>query len=693
MADLTIKYNYNGGSGSISDQYWSYGQTIYLSDGAGFTKPYYHLDGWATSESGAKVYNLGAPYPPSGQSGATGTMYLYAHWVIDTPNPPNMADCGRVNDNKVTVSWTTGTGSYTTWQRIYVYRQTDGGSWEQLGYVVGTSFSYTDTTTSANHYYNYRVRAWNTSGYSQYATAVTTIYMTPAAPASVTGEQTGSNDAVKLTVANSNTRNATGFEVQYRLSDSSTWTTVTPTSSTGTPVTSITINNMGGYRYYRVRNTRSTLVSAWTESALVSVITPPNAPTLISPASGAIINGASSSVPVTLKWQHNPKDGTAQTEATIMVQAQGSPPSYSSVTTAQEAIFPLPRNQSYAWSVRTKGVSADWSDWSSTQIFAIYQPPTLSITQPSSTIVEMPIAYSVSYTDNYGVFVSGTISIKLNGNTVYSENLPSTATTIGTASPISGEITTNEFLPSSGNTYTFEVTAVSSNTLSSTTSVSRAVNMGEPNHGTLSIVNDPDTGYAHMVVGWDVSTGAVSAVAASIYRVSDGQRVLIGENLPDGTGITDKYAPLNTPYKYEVVTIAASNEVASVEFDNTIETLRWFAYWGDKLAWAKWNPAGDYKIERPQKRRVHYAGRTYPVSYDGTAVDEEYTMNFTVVDYEEWTNGFNDLLRDGGRGVYKSCDGKVFHADFELTNTPKYTSLVKIGEISLKIVRIEGDVL
>lgn len=683
MATVTIKYNNNGGSGTISDQYWDYGQ-VYLSDGVGFSRSYYAIDGWALDATGAKVYALGQAWPPSGMS-PQGTITLYAHWVINGPNKPTTASVTRNSDVKATVSWTNGTGASTTYQRVYIERATDGDSWAVLSYVSGDSTYYVDTTTSANHSYQYRVRAWNSTGYSGYATTGT-IYMTPAAPASVTGEQTGSNEAVKLTVANSSTRNATGFEVQYRLTESNTWNSVTPTSSTGTPVTSITINNMGGYRYYRVRNTRGTLVSAWTESGAVNVITPPAAPTLKTPASGAVIGSTTATQSVTFEWAHNAKDGSTQTAANIRYKKSSAGSwSTATATTAQSKAITLDVGYEYVWQVQTKGAAANYSDWSATQTFALYAPPTVSITSPSGTITNMPIEYAISFSDSKGTFVSGTFYIYLNDVLQYSEPIDGT---------LQGTITAEEFLPSSGNTYNISVSATSSTTLTRVvTGLAMPVSMGEPNHGTLTIENDPDTGYSVLTVGWDENTGAVPAVSANLYRIVDGETVLLGSDLSQDSGIVDKYAPLNTPYQYKVSTVSAGDAWTSVYFDNTIETLRWFAYWGNKVAWAKWNPAGDYKIERPQKRRVHYAGRTYPVSYDGTAIDEEYSMNFTVVDYEDWSNGFNDLLREGGRGIYKSCDGKVFHADFELTNTPKYTSLVKIGEVSLKIIRIEGDVL
>ena len=142
-----------------------------------------------------------------------------------------------------------------------------------------------------------------------------------------------------------------------------------------------------------------------------------------------------------------------------------------------------------------------------------------------------------------------------------------------------------------------------------------------------------------------------------------------------------------------MITHASSTAIAVEDFDNVIETQRWFAYWGDSYAWAEWNPQGSYKFSRPDKKRVHYVGREYPVSYDGTALDEEHTIQWTVLDMHEWSNGFVQLMHDGGRGVYKSVDGKVFRADFELTNTPNYTSITRIGTVSLQIVRIDGDPL
>lgn len=192
-----------------------------------------------------------------------------------------------------------------------------------------------------------------------------------------------------------------------------------------------------------------------------------------------------------------------------------------------------------------------------------------------------------------------------------------------------------------------------------------------------------------------VHSGAADAESVSVVRVNaDGTRTQLIDRGENNTGFTDKYAPLNTPYHYEVITYAQSGAYAVETIPNTLDTLRWFAYWGDNnIAWAMWDSAGSYTLTRPEKRRVHYAGRKWPVSYDSKAMEQTHTMTWTVVDMDDWSNGFTQLMDDGGRGVYKGCDGWVFHADFEYSATPNYTSITKIGEVSLTITRIDGDAL
>lgn len=616
--------------------------------------------------------------------------------ALALPNAPTSPTATRNSDTSAAFSWTAGSGVVT---RYYVERSTDGGDYASLGYVSGSTTSYTDSSVSANHSYTYRVRAWNARGYSSYATA-STIYMTPAAPASVSGASSGGTTVI-LTISNP-ALTATGFDVQQS-TDGETWSSATVASSTGTPVTSITVTTTGGQYYFRVRNKRSSLVSDWTESALVITIMPPAPPTLTSPTSGQVISGTGTAS-VTFGWNYNPYDGSTQSAAKLRYRKDPNDAwttvtiSGSSTTSTQT----LTVGYTYTWQVKTKGAAATggpdndgYGDWSLAQTFSVYEAPSVTVTQPSGTVTTMPIQYELSYDDDYGTFVSGTISISLGGTVLYSEALPATATTMGTPSPITGEITVDEFIPSSGETYTIDVAVRSSDTLTATDTASMPVSMGEPDHGTLDISNDPETGYVSLTVGWDAGSGDDSADHANLYRITDSGRVLIAENLSDGDGIVDMYAPLNTPYQYEVVTVSSALAVFSVPFDNELDTARFFAYWNNNIAWGKWNPTGQKDYERPEKKLVHYAGRPYPVSYDGTAMGESHSISFAYIEGDgNWSASmWRRLMEDGGRGVYKSVDGNVFHADFVYSESPAYTSVTRYGEFSLQITRIDGGVL
>lgn len=205
----------------------------------------------------------------------------------------------------------------------------------------------------------------------------------------------------------------------------------------------------------------------------------------------------------------------------------------------------------------------------------------------------------------------------------------------------------------------------------------------------FTVGTDLDSTFA--MTTWD---GSADAVSVSVSRVNaDGTVTPLLTDGASGSGLVDRYAPLNTPYQYAVTTKASSQAVKTVYVDNIIETDYWFAYWGENVAKAKWNPDnGGIQVTRPQKTRVYYAGRRDPVSYDGHAVALNETPSWMFLGKDE-VDTFVKLIEDGGRGVYKSCDGWVYHADFDLTMTPSYTAIGYYGGASLGITRIDGEKL
>ena len=74
----TVKFNANGGSGTMADQKFTYGTAQNLTANA-FTRTGYKFTGWATSATGSKIYN-DKQSVNNLTTTANGTFNLYARW-------------------------------------------------------------------------------------------------------------------------------------------------------------------------------------------------------------------------------------------------------------------------------------------------------------------------------------------------------------------------------------------------------------------------------------------------------------------------------------------------------------------------------------------------------------------------------------------------------------------------------------
>lgn len=106
----------------------------------------------------------------SDSSGNTSTVYT-------TPTAPSDAANSYVADNNISISWTDNSAYEDGFK---IERSTDGGDYSQID--TDTASPYSDTTTSANHKYQYRVRVYKDSLNSSYSTAGSEVYTTPSTP-------------------------------------------------------------------------------------------------------------------------------------------------------------------------------------------------------------------------------------------------------------------------------------------------------------------------------------------------------------------------------------------------------------------------------------------------------------------------------------------------------------------------------
>lgn len=663
-------------------KWWENGVGHDIASGSGYYGGYSDLqlasyDSFAVTRTNADRYITFECY--SSCSLGNGSASFTAE-VPHLPAAPTSLTATRISDNRIDLSWTNPSSTYGG---FYLQVSIDGGSWSNawsVENVMPTSYSY--TAASAGHSYKFRAYTGHWYAYSAYSNETATILMTPSAPQSISVAASGGTN-VTVTLANDSAV-ATSLEYQTSTDGGSTWSASTTVS--GSPVTSFS-TSVSGTALIRVRNKNATGVSDWLVSDPITAICPPAPPTLRTP-SGSVYDMALGDIE--FSWLHNSLDGSTQTAYQLRYAINGGAWTTLSGTTAQSRTVSLGTfsvGNAVTWQVRTKGADANYSDWSQTGAFSVYTAPTLSITSPGATITGMPISLTATYSDMAGFTCqAATASLTQNGRTLFSE-----PATIG-GSSITSSLDVSEFLPTNGESYTVVVTARSSSGLQTTATATFLVSFTEPVDGSLSISNDLESGYASLLATYDNTGADEPAVSISVARVNpDGTITPLITDSQSGAGFEDRYAPLNVTYQYAVTTKASSQAVKTVYVDNIIESDYWFAYWGDNIAKAKWNPDnGGIQITRPSKTRVYYAGRRDPVSYDGHAVALTETPSWMFIGKDE-VDAFVKLIEDGGRGIYKSCDGWVYHADFDLTLTPSYTAIGYYGGASLGITRIAGE--
>lgn len=321
----------------------------------------------------------------AGTSTATTTHTIPAI-TYSTPNAPSSCSASRSSDSKATVKWSNGSTSTTRPRtRTYVERQTDGGSWTSLGYVGSSTTSYTDSTISANHRYQYRVRAYGNGGYSSYATSGY-IYTTPKAPTSLTASVV-EGTSIKVTAAGLGTY-AEGWQLARSTDGGSSWTTIQ--SALGASSLSYTDTYSGAVQY-RARCYRGSLYSSWTTSNSVTSITRPLAPTLT--ASPPVVAWGQ---PITFTWVPNHPDAS-EVQESVLTLVLGDISTFAQVAT--ETITVSGSSTSYTWTPEQTGALEDVTGlmvWATATTKGAYEEASPSSNQAAVYAYEPPTCYFTS---------------------------------------------------------------------------------------------------------------------------------------------------------------------------------------------------------------------------------------------------------------------------------------------------------
>ena len=187
------------------------------------------------------------------------------------PNAPTALTASSVSTSQIDITWTDNATDEDTFE---IQQAPSGtGNWSTLSTVSANITSYSNTGLTENTTYDYRVRATNTAGSSNWSaiTSATTAQATPNAPTALTAIAT-SVSQIDVTWTD-NATNEDTFEIQQALSGTGNWSTLATvniniTSYSNTGLTANTTYD------YRVRATNTAGSSSW--SAITSATTQSN---------------------------------------------------------------------------------------------------------------------------------------------------------------------------------------------------------------------------------------------------------------------------------------------------------------------------------------------------------------------------------------------------------------------------------
>lgn len=620
-------------------------------------------------------------------AGATNSATVAATTAPSEPLEPSDVVAQRLDDGRNQVTWTRNVSTTEPYSSIQVYVSINDGGWSLRAIIAGTSKSYIDTGCAVDRFYKYKIRALNASGATDFV-ETDYVYNTPCAPGTPSGQRVGES-GVSLTIPNSS-KTATGGEIQ-RSTDCKTWETIAKLNAMPT---SFTDEPGAGTYYYRARNTRDALTSAWSSpSAAVVSSCKPAKPTLLEPASYAAVDLFNSS-DVELAWQHNPLDGSAQTYAEIQYRFTGW--KETCTTTAgpeQRVTFEListTEDIGLDWRVRTRGISSEMSDWSEWRTFRICHRPTVGFVTPEDgDVVEvLPLPLRISYDDPSGAFASAALSVICDDVTM------STVELSPAFDPETGhfvtELTRDMLALESGKSYVLEVIARSTTGLADTARISIEAQLALPNRADIRIMPDPETGYVALTLS--VAEGGEDIEELALFRVFEGKQTLVAKDISDGETVVDRYAPLNREFSYMAVAYAASGASVTVENVGRIVSQYAFFYFGENIARMKYGPEAPVEMTRPLSVQQYFAGRADPVDYDMGALSINSTPSAYLMDAAD-ARAFEDLMKSGGRCVYKALDGHVMHAITSVTLTPNLTTSAYWGVVEASVTKVDGDEL
>ncbi len=290
--------------------------------------------------NGSYKYRVGA-YNKSGWGGyrVSGSVT-----VLLPPSAPSsiIVPTTTVINGTIAISWP-ATSTATKYQLL---ESKNGGSWVSLtSSTTGTNYT---RTGRGNGSYKYQVRAYNTSGWSGYrVSGSVTVLLPPSAPSSIiVPTTTVTNGTIAINWPARST--ATKYLLQES-KDNGSWVTL---SSALTGLSYNRTSRITGRYLYRIRAYNASGWGGFRQSTAVTVLSPPDAPAVITVSTEQIVEGS-----IQITWS------TAPTASSYTLQERRNANSWQNITTQSSRAFSRYRSDGeYIYRVKACNISG-CSNW------------------------------------------------------------------------------------------------------------------------------------------------------------------------------------------------------------------------------------------------------------------------------------------------------------------------------------------
>lgn len=527
---------------------------------------------------------------------------------------------------------------------------------------------------------------------------------------------------------------------------------VEPSGSSTTPPVTYLISGLedGKTYFFRIFTVRGEIQSI-KPCGIKSVILgkKPDAPTTWSSTTTAITGEI-----VNLYWVHNAVDGSSEESAIIRISYDGGK-NYVEIT--QKNTNPYDdkdKTKSYTidtsnykegtqivWMVKTKGVAAEYGDYSLSRTIDVYSRPTLSLQlkDGSGSIVQDGknlTSYPLQVTSTAGpstqkvlgfyveiLSLSNYSTSGINGNTIAvisGEQLYyKWVETDDISSTLNLTITPGEVTMISGAAYRLVITSSMNSGLSATAAIDFNAAFGDSTYHLDATIDIDKVQYtaAIMPQAYTLSDDSYedADVTMSVYRREfDGQLRLIQSGIlpKNRTTVTDPHMCMDYA-RYRIV--AVDNSTGIIEYydvpDVEVGTPGIILQWNEN--WTDYNNTGASLLTNPITRSgsflylpfdktvseesgidsnlVEYIGRKHPVSYYGTQLGQKASWSCDIPQEDVETIYALRRLQAWMGDVYvRESNGSGYWAQVSVSFTWTYNT--PLIPVSISVTRVEGDI-